>query len=255
MKPASLAGLSAGAAAVLCAASAHAVTFAEFGAVNDSPNLTWTQSASMTSGALATTGAGASANTTFTFLPPALAILANLPALFTLSATAPADDPAGSALGLTAQQDLSGSFSFIYEGAAPLTLGSHTYHAGANLLSGTFSGAELVGATATGILPQSATLLSNAVSYSSDFTGVATTGAKAFSIALTSVLPYYGAASGQSLNSFGAVATGSFGSDLTSSGGGGVGETPEPATWAMMLIGLGGVGVAARSRKRHAAHG
>jgi hypothetical protein len=254
MKPASLAGLTAGAAAALCAASAHAVTFAEFGAVNDSSNLSWTQSASLTSGALATTGAGASANTTFSFLTPALATLANLPALFTLSATAPADDPAGSALGLTVQQDLTGSFSFIYDGATPLTVGTHVYTSGANLLSGTFSGAELVGAagSAAAGLPQSATLLSGLVDYSSDFTGIAATGAKGFSIALTSVLPYFGATSGQALSAFTSVATGSFASDVASTGGGG-GPAPEPATWAMMLVGLGGVGVAARGQKRRAA--
>jgi hypothetical protein len=252
MKRTSLVAAATGAAALLGAASAHAVTFADYGAVDQNANLEWTQSGT-TSGSLGTTGVGASADTIFSFLTPALSSLKNLPAMFTLSATAPSSDAAVSdSFGQLAEQNLSGAFSFIYEGAAPLTVGSHTYMTGANLLSGTFSGAELVGpANGSTTSFQDAIFSGGTVTFTSDIAQFADTGDKGLSLSLTSVLPAYFASAGQSLNSFTAVSTGSFSSDLASNGGGG--GIPEPATWALMLVGFGGAGAAVRSQKRRTA--
>ncbi|HEX4181937.1 MAG TPA: PEPxxWA-CTERM sorting domain-containing protein [Caulobacteraceae bacterium] len=239
-----------GLAASLSAASAQALTFADYGAANSDANLDWTQSTSMTSGVLSTT---ASDSAMFSFLAPGLTTLANLPATFTLSATAPAVDPAVSALGQVAQQNLSGTFSFTYNGSTPLVVGSHTFTTGANLLSGTFSGAELVGpANGSTSSLQDAIFSGGSVSYASDFATFASTGDKGFSLDLTSVLPFFGATPGNALNSFTAVSTGSFASDISS--GGGAGGVPEPMTWAMMLLGFGGIGVAARRKRRLQAH-
>jgi hypothetical protein len=172
--------------------------------------------------------------------------------LFTLSATGPASNPAVTGAGQVAEQNLSGAFSFTYTGSTPLTVGSHTYATGANLLSGTFSGATLVGpANGSTSSFQDAIFSGGTVTYASDIASFASTGDKGLSLSLTSVLPFFGANPGDSLNSFTAVSTGSFASDLASTGGGS--GTPEPVTWALMLVGFGGIGTAIRRQRRKAA--
>jgi hypothetical protein len=241
-----------GFAACICGGSAQATTFADYGAVNDGANLTWTQSADMASGALSTTGVGASADTAFSFLTPDLSSLTNLPALFTLTASAPASDPAVTGVGQVAEQNLSGTFSFVYTGSTPLTVGTHTFATGADLLSGTFSGATLVGpANGSTSSFQDAVFSGGTVSFTSDIASFSITGDKGMSLSLTSVLPFFGASTGDSLGSFSAVSTGSFASDIASSGGGG--GVPEPVTWALMLGGFGGIGMAIRRQRRQAA--
>jgi hypothetical protein len=47
------------------------------------------------------------------------------------------------------------------------------------------------------------------------------------------------------------VTTGSFASDIAAGGGGG--GVPEPVTWATMLLGFGGIGLAARRARRKSA--
>jgi hypothetical protein len=244
-----LAALAFGVAAMAFAGSAQAVTFAEYAADNSDANLVWTQSSDMLSGSLSTTGVGASANTFFSFLTPALASLSNLPAKFTLSATAPASDAAVTGGGEVIEPDLSGTFSFTYTGATPLVVGMHTYTTGANLLSGTFSGAAMVGPAngSTGSL-QDAIFSGGTVTFSSDIASFSTTGDKALSLEMTSVLPFFGALSGDSLSSFTSVSTGSFAADIATGGGGG--GIPEPMAWAMMVLGFGAIGCNARRQRR-----
>lgn len=248
MKNTSLTAMAIGLAFSACAVTAQAMTFAEYGSTSSAANLQWTQSADLASGALTTTGVGASTDTVFSFLTPALSALSNLSALFTLTATAPASDPAVTGLGQIAEQNLSGSFSFTYTGAAPLTVGAHTYNTGANLLSGAFTGAEIIGpnfgSTAS---VQDAIFSGGTVSFTSDIVQFASTGDKGLSVALTSVLPILSATSGNALNSFTGVSTGNFASDIASGGGGG--GVPEPVTWAMMLLGFGGIGTAIRVKR------
>ena len=235
-------------AALGAAASAHATTFADYSAASSDANVAWTQSADLASGSLATTGMAGSADTVFSFLSGPLSALTDLQALLTLSASAPASDPAVFAGGQLIEPNLSGSFSFIYEGAAPLHVGTHTYLTGANLLSGTFSGAEIIGPAngSTGSV-QDAVMSGGTVNFTSDFTSFSPIGDKGVSVEMTSVLPSLSALAGSSLSSFSAVSTGSFAATLVGGGGGGV---PEPATWAMMFLGFGGVGVLARRARR-----
>ena len=237
-----------GTAIGLGAASAHAVTFADYGATSSDPNIMWTQSTNLLSGTLATTGDAASADTTFSFLTPTLAALSDLPALFTMTAAGSADDPAVISNGQVTQPNLTGTFSFIYEGSTPLVVGSKTFTKGANLLSGSFAGADIVGSEggSTGSL-QDAIISGGTVTYSSDFVAFATTGDKGLSVEMTSVLPSLNAAVGNALSSFTAVSTGSFAASIAGGGGGGV---PEPATWAAMLFGFGGIGLAMRRGRK-----
>jgi len=240
------------ASALAISSAAQAVTFADYSATSSDPNISWTQSTNLTSGALSTTGVGASANTYFSFLTPALSSLSDLQALFALTATAPAVDPAQTGFGQIAQQDLSGSFSFVYTGSAPLVVGTHTYVTGADLLTGTFTGAEIIGPNcgSTGSV-EDAIFSGGTVTLTSDIVKFSPVGDKALSVELTSVLPFLGANAGGSLGSFTAVSTGSFASDIAAGGGGG--GVPEPVTWAMMLLGFGGIGMAARRARRRSA--
>ena len=73
------------------------------------------------------------------------------------------------------------------------------------------------------------------------------TGEQDFALELTSIANPLSATAGKALNSFGAVSTGSFDSALT---GGGNLSVPEPDSWALMLIGLGGLGLALRGKAR-----
>jgi hypothetical protein len=222
------------------AAPAGAVTFADYSA-NITPNINWTQSGDFLSGSLSGSG-----STYFSFLTSPLAALVNLPATFTLSATGAG--PAQSGLGQLAEQKLSGFIDFSYAGATTLVVGSHTYATGAKLLHVKFSGAELIGpAGGSTASVQDAALSGGSVSFTSDFTGFSSTGDKALSLEMTSILPSFLALPSSSLNSFSGVSTGSFAADLSS--GGGVGGTPEPSAWAMMVLGAGAVGAALRMRR------
>ena len=65
---------------------------------------------------------------------------------------------------------------------------------------------------------------------------------------MTEVTPPTAVVGGR-LTDFRAVSQGQFAADLLTGGGGG---TPEPATWAMMLVGFGAIGLAARRRAKFA---
>jgi hypothetical protein len=108
----------------------------------------------------------------------------------------------------------------------------------ANLLTVTFSGATLAGSGGSGALfgshPGGGT-----VTYTSsflDFTGMT---AGDFSIGLSGIVP------GFSSPAWLADSVGTFASDAANGGNG----IPEPATWAMMIIGFGGMGVLLRRRR------
>ena len=254
MKAGKLGAILLGAAVGLYVLPAQAMTFADYSAASSSiPNLGWTQSLSLTSGTLSTIGTGA--DTYFSFLAPPFAALVNLPAVFTLSASGPASNPVNPILlagGVAAEQNLTGAFNFTYTGSTPLVVGANTYTTGATLLHGTFSGAQILGVNFGSTTSfQDAILSGGSVTFTSDIVGFSAVGDKGLSLELTSVLPFYGALPGQSLLTFTGVSTGSFASDLSSGGGGG--GVPEPGVWAMMMVGLAGIGAAVRRRKRQVA--
>jgi len=210
-------------------------------------NLEWTQSGSGTGGTLTATGAGRnSANVSFSFLDPSLVSLSSLPALFSYTGTAGSGNPANQGFGFIAQDGLSGSFSFTYTGSSDLVVGTHTYHTGANLLSGTFGGANITGmsgATAGGV--NDATTSGGTLTFTSDFLTFGS-GARAYSFSMTSIADPLSAGAGQSLDSFGAVSGGSFQAEITGGGNQGV---PEPGVWTMIILGFGAVGFTVRRRR------
>jgi hypothetical protein len=164
------------------------------------------------------------------------------------------------------QGGFSGGFSFIYSGTTSLSINGITYHTtagtdtatdvyragGVNLLSGSFSNAVLaglIGGSAGGVFDSAAALTVNNITFQSDVLTFPSNVEKDLSISLTAVNPKFtltGGATQGDLKSFTAVSTGSFSADPEPSVNG---ATPELATWAMMVMGLGLIGGTIRSRK------
>lgn len=233
--------------ALTAVSTSRAATFAEYSAVSSADNIKWTKSASGLTGVLTSEGAGASANVQFSFLTPALSSLGNLPALMTLQATGGPSDPAQTipGLGVVVQPNLSGTFSFIYVGSTPLIVNGHSFTQGADLLSGVFSGAAISGfsgAEAGGV--SIATGSGGVITYSSDFLTFTPGVASSFGLSVTSAAPPLTVTPGKALDSFEAVSIGSFQGDRIT----GVGAVPEPATWAMLILGMGAIGAVLRRR-------
>jgi hypothetical protein len=248
MRLSKLAALAVGVAAVVgAAAPAYAVTFADFSATDSFNNIQWDQSAAMTGGTLHAVGAGVNtANVKFSFLTPSLIALSNLPATLTYVGTVADGTPALN-FGYLVQNGLGGNFNFTYSGPST-TIGAVTLNTGANLLSGTFGGGNIAGpVNSSAGTVNDATTSGGVISFASDFLTFQA-GDQSYSFSLTSIVDPLNASTGQSLDSFGAVATGSFEAAL--SGGGGQGGVPEPATWAMLIVGFAGVGFAVRRKAR-----
>ena len=82
------------------------------------------------------------------------------------------------------------------------------------------------------------------MSYASDLVTFVPGTDENFSVGITAASPITFYSSGY-LRSFRGVSQGSFAATPTGSGGGG---TPEPATWALMILGVAGIGFAARKK-------
>jgi hypothetical protein len=231
-KPALLATVTAGALAIGTSSSAaDLVTFAQYTQIGTSANLGFAQSASKTGGTLATIG---TPQVNFTFLESGLSERAD----FKFTATAPDGTPASMTGPSDFQQDgLSGSFSFLSRNA--FDFNSTHYAAGSNLLSATFDDGS-INSTATSGSASDSTLGGHLINFTSSVIDTSGFTAEDFSFSLTGARPSISAEAGQSLSNFTASSTGSFSSAAV----------PEPAAWALMLVGFGGMG--AVLRRRHA---
>lgn len=241
-------------------ASAVIETFANFTGVGGS-NIYWKQSASKTGGQLFSithpgdNSIGAVA-TRFRFESPragnrmdVLAALGQLSASFTLNATAASGSPAGSFGGYTIQPLTSGSFSFIYTGLTPLVVAHTTYTTGANLLTATFvSGGGAAGSLrgSSGSINASTTA-GDTITYTSDFLNFSSTVDQDFALSLSSITPPAVFTRNQSLKTFFATATGSFSTDPVPLP---TAVIPEPATWGLLVVGFGLVGLQGRRQNR-----
>jgi PEP-CTERM motif len=239
-----LAGLLA-AAVTPAQATTFSGTFADYSAVFGSTiNLDWTHTGP-TTGTLATPGA---VPVYFTFLNPTLASLANISALFTLSAST--DQAATHGASQVIQNDIAGSFSFTSVNS--FMVGGQSYAAGTLLLGGTFDDAVLSGpnggstggvqdsrlSTPPGTVVFTSGILASQLAFNP-------TGDEGLGLSMSDVKPNLSALAGQSLNKFSSSSVGTFAADLSTGGGS---KTPEPATWVMMLIGVGAIGFAVRRR-------
>ena len=246
-------------------ASATVTTFAQYQSIGGVPNLYWknngtgTNASNGTGGSIFTTATGSSATpgsrlVSFSFLQPAIApAITDVAANFTLLASVTGE--AASVFSIpgagtfVVEPKINGSFSFT--STADITIGSTTYGAGANLLTGYFTNGTIAGArNGTSGAFSSTTTGGASITYTSDFLNFTPTVDRDFAISLTSItLPLNAAAFAsltptKALRSFRANSTGSFSTDPAPL----VNAVPEPTTWAMLVAGFGLVGAAARRR-------
>lgn len=219
-----------GLGAATASAAADLSTFAQYTQIGRSNNLGFTQSASQTGRTFATNGAP---TVNFSFLDSGFTTVA----FFTFSGTVADGNPATVTGPSEYQQDgLNGSFSFLSK--TGFMIDSVNYAAGTNLLSATFSDAAINSTGTCGSVSNS-TLLGHSIVYTSSVLDVDAFTGKDVSFTLTSARPAITATAGHSLSNFSASSTGSF-----------AGATvPEPSSWALMLLGFGGIGAIVRRRR------
>lgn len=244
-------------------ASAVVVTFATFSALNTTKNFRLVNSgnssaASRTTDAtLFTTATGTSTVpgsviVKFSFLQPQLnAFVNNANASFTYNATVARNTPATTFGGQLFQSGITGSFSFLSTTAITVSgpgFVTHTYAAGSNLLSGSFTNATLNG-SGSSAGTTSSTASGSLVSFTSDFLDFSNTVQRDRGLTLTAITPSLSKHAGLNgaLNAFRATAGGQFSSDPAPLING-LAIVPEPATWAMLVVGFGLVGVRTRRR-------
>ena len=214
-------------------AAGHAATlapFAEYSQTGTKTTIVWKRSGLLGGSIFAT-----SPDATFDFLDTSK-YLSNLPARLTLLATAsgvaafggPADE----------QDGIAGAFNFKYTGPTTTFMGRTYTHDVTNLLTGVYTLAHITGTGSSGSFHDSVAI--GTLTYTSDIiTSLSLAGNQDFSFALVSINPDLSFSPGRSLKTFKSAASGAFSANLV----------PEPATWAIMLIGLGGIGAALRRRR------
>jgi hypothetical protein len=190
----------------------------------------------------------ASTPTIFAFDVTPLANFGNLQSTFNFTATQVG--PATTASG-TDSATFDGSFNYFYSGPTT-TNGGITLTTGELLLGGTFTNAAFSGSDGSSGAGLQDNSVTGTVTYTSGLSAtdlpLASSG-QSFSIGFLDISPVLAIQASTELRDFLAVGSGTFSSDLTNGGGGG---TPEPATWALMLIGFAGVGAVVRRRARTA---
>lgn len=245
--------LLAGIAAALAAAPAAAVvtTFANFSAGPGGANVYFLNAGSNSNASFFTTAANntttaAGRTVSFTFLQNAFNSVGAVNATWTLNGTVTNTVATVSGNTIT-QTNVAGSFSFISQ--SDITVGSLTFLAGSNLLSGTFTNSTISGTrngTSAGF--NGSTPVSS-ITYTSDFLTFVPGSNYDFAISLSQIAPTLNAlptngTPTRALRTFRAVATGQFSSDPAP-----IPNVPEPAVWAQLIAGFALVGIAARRRK------
>jgi len=224
---------------------AHAAVFAQFSPDTAAADFSWVNGGS---GGQFLSGSGAAADQVavhFNYLDPSLAFLGFLPAEFTMDASVatgtPASDLGG---GLFNQTGVGGTFSFVYSGPTQTVNGVTLTQGVTNLLSGVFSGGWIQGAGGSGSANRSAPI--GSLTYTSDIEDLShvSAGTEEFAFNLLSVSPGFSASPGNALNSFTAAGGGNFSFVGVS--------VPEPAAWALMIMGFGLAGAGLRARRRFA---
>ena len=148
--------------------------------------------------------------------------------------------------GFLVQPGVSGTFSF--KTTAPVIISGHNFAAGSNLLSATFfSGGTIAGpsGTTSGTFDANNQAAESTLAYTSDFVTFAPGASLDASYSLTSITAALNrVTSTAALRTFKADAGGSFSADPAPTA-----NVPEPASWALMIIGMGLMGAMARRHR------
>ena len=227
------------------ATSASAVQFAVFNPVPSTtggvPNFSEDSLGNLTS-------TPATAPTIFTFDLSPLSAFGDLQSTFNFSAHETAMASSGTVGGVSyVSAPFDGAFNFTYSGPT-VTKGGVTLTTGELLLGGTFTNAVFEarsGANGGALTDDS---INGTVVYTSGLPSTAlplASNGQSFTLGFLDMTPVAALQNGF-IRHFTAVGNGLFSSNLTGGGGGGV---PEPATWALMLTGVAGIGACLRRRR------
>ncbi len=223
--------LAAASAAMMAVVPASAITtFASFTPLNNGSNINY----SAADGSVTSTPGS---QVTFRFLDPlGTNTVFDTAATFNLTTGTSAGIVAG---GLGIAPATSGTINFT--AAAPVTFNGKT---GTNLLTASFTGGAFSGLIGGSVASYINSQPPSAVTFTSDFIDFSQTTARDLSLTIDAINPgIVGGPSG--LADFAGTAGGLFGADLSSGSGLTV---PEPASWAMMVVGFGLVGAMTRRR-------
>jgi hypothetical protein len=231
-------------------ASAVVTTFASFGPGPGGANVRFVNAGSNSNAVFYTTATSsgttqAARRVSFTFLQSAFNAIGAVNANWTLGGTV--INTIATINGVNIQQsNIAGSFSFISTSA--ITLGSTTYAAGSNLLSGTFTNASIQGVRNSSAAGFTGATPISSISYTSDFLTFVPGSSYDFAMSLSQIAPTLNAlptnlTPSRALRTFRAVAGGQFSSDPAP-----IPNVPEPAIWLQLITGFGLVGLAARRR-------
>lgn len=209
-------------------------TFASFSPLSNVANINFT-GMNNGSGTLSALGAPV----TFRFLnPTGSTSVLDVAALFNFSALTSGGIVAG---GVGIAPVTSGTLNFT--SLAATTFNGRT---GTNLLTATFTGGAVTGLVGGSVASFVNSQPPSGVVFTSDFFNFSNSTARDISIAINAINPLIAAGAG-GMATFDGTASGTFGTDDA----GGIGSTvPEPASWAMMIVGFGLVGATARRRAR-----
>ncbi len=223
-----------GAGALLLSGPSMAVTaFAAFTPLSSFANIEF----SGTTAGVGTLSSAANAPVTFRFLDATGSTsVFDVVSSFNFSALTTGGVVAG---GVGIAPVTSGSFSFT--ASAPTNYNGRT---GTNLLSATFTGGALTGLIGGSVASYINSEPPGTVTFTSDFLDFDQSTARDFAIAINAINPLL-VADPSGIAGFAGTASGTFGADAVS---GNPAIVPEPASWALMIIGFGMVGGVARRR-------
>ncbi len=173
----------------------------------------------------------------FRFTDPGLASLGVISAQWTFNAT----EASASTFDGYPTAVFGGTFAYAYLGPVVVTAGGVTLHPGDNLLSGSFGQGIFSGSGSAASLNASAVGGKNVV-LSSSLLKFDPAGGAGIAFSLTSIVPPTEVVPSGQLADFTAVASGNFAASPAGA--------PEPASWALMLLGFGGLGAGLRARRK-----
>ena len=173
----------------------------------------------------------------FRFTNPGLASLGLISAQWTFNAT----EASASTFDGYPTAVFGGTFAYAYVGPVVVTAGGVTLHPGDNLLSGSFGQGIFSGSGSAASLNASAAGVKNVV-LSSSLLKFDPAGGAGIAFSFTSIVPPTEVVPSGQLADFTAVASGNFAASPAAA--------PEPATWALSLLGFGALGAVMRTRRR-----